>query len=276
MNQLEISFVEPVSGISEVPKTWNVVQESHRAPETMVAVNSSDLSTQELQLIQALRRGEDAAFVTLIDRYHSRLLRLAKTFVSNQAVAEEVVQETWIGVLEGIKQFEGRSSLKTWVFKILTNRAKSIGMRESRYVSFADIGNPNDEEEATSVSSDHFPTSDRQANRWRKNNSDQNQMTPENRMLSKEYLGQLEKVIRALPPIQQKVIILADVEGTPGSDVCSMLNISENNRRVILHRARGKVRSFLEAYLKEHSTRTKTLTPIRASHPISVGTAVSF
>ena len=99
------------------------------------------LVDQELDLIQSLRNGDEKAFSILIDRYYSSLLRLAMTFVPNRAVAEEVVQETWMGVLEGIGRFEGRSSLKTWLFRILTNRAKTRGVREKRYVAFADIGN---------------------------------------------------------------------------------------------------------------------------------------
>ena len=126
---LPYSLEEITSLVRGWPKNWNVVEESQSTPETSVTSSSLDQRNQELELIQALRNGEEAAFSTLIDRYHSRLLRLARAFVPSEAVAEEVVQDTWLGVLEGIDGFEGRSSLQTWIFRILTNRAKTRGQK---------------------------------------------------------------------------------------------------------------------------------------------------
>ena len=134
-------------------------------------------------------------------------------------MAEEVVQETWMKVLEGNKGFEGRSSLKTWIFKILTNRAKSGGIQERRHISFAD--------------------------HWAVAPISVDEMTPERQLLLKECCEKIEKALKTLSLIQQQVIILRDVEGIEPTDVCAMVHISEGNHRVLLHRARSKVRSFL-------------------------------
>ena len=209
----------------------------------------SRLAHQELNLIQSLRKGDEKAFCILIDRYYSSLLRLAMTFVPNRAVAEEVVQETWMGVLEGIGRFEGRSSLKTWLFRILTNRAKTRSVREKRYVAFADIGNQGTEEEAPSDNPEDYFTSDAKESQWAMNSQDRDHSTPEKQLLTNECLAEIGKAIHTLPLIQQQVITLSDVEGSAGADICKMLNISENNRRVILHRARCKVRQVCGQYL---------------------------
>ena len=215
-------------------------------PEPMAASNNSEQRNQELQLIQALRKGEEAAFIALINRYHSRLLRLARTFVPNQAVAEEVVQETWMKVLEGIKGFEGRSSLKTWIFKILTNRGKTSGIHERRYISFGDLGNMNDKDRSHEIGPEEFHTSGPFADHWAVAPISVDEMTPERQLLLKECCEKIEKALKTLSPIQQQVIILRDVEGIEPTDVCAMLHISEGNHRVLLHRARSKVRSFLD------------------------------
>ncbi len=127
MNRLEISFAEPSRGINVGPQAGSLVQDTYKRPETKTPRNRSKVTYEELELIEALRKGEETAFSTLIEHYYGRLLRLAQTFVSNQAVAEEVVQDTWMAVLERIHRFEGRSSLKTWIFQILKNLAKTKG-----------------------------------------------------------------------------------------------------------------------------------------------------
>ncbi|MCZ6801076.1 MAG: sigma-70 family RNA polymerase sigma factor, partial [Nitrospirae bacterium] len=166
MNRLEISFAEPSSLINIGPQAGSLVQDTYKRPETKVLRNRSKVTYEELELIEALRKGEETAFSTLIEHYHGRLLRLAQTFVSNQAVAEEVVQDTWMAVLEGIHRFEGRSSLKTWIFQILKNRAKTKGKREYRYVSFFDVARSTDQEEDGTMELERFHTSGHLTGHW--------------------------------------------------------------------------------------------------------------
>ncbi|UVT22074.1 MAG: sigma-70 family RNA polymerase sigma factor [Nitrospira sp.] len=205
---------------------------------------------EDVTLLQALRRGDETAFAQLIDHYHASLLRLAMTFVSSPAVAEEVVQETWIGVLEGIGRFEGRSSLKTWIFRILTNQAKTRGVRERRNAPFSPLGHSTEEPEAPAVDPSRFHTSGYWVDHWNSLPRYWDDETPERLFLSKEGLAQIEKAINALPPIQQQVITLRDVEGLNAVEVCNILSIGETNQRVLLHRARSQVRRALEKYLE--------------------------
>lgn len=173
------------------------------------------------------------------------------TFVSSRAVAEEVVQETWIGVLEGIGGFEERSSLKTWIFRILTNQAKSRGMRERRHAPFLSLGHLTEEPEAPAVDPSRFHISGYWVDHWNFLPRYWDEETPERLLLSKEGLAQIEKAISALPPTQRQVITLRDIEGLSAEDVCNILSIGETNQRVLLHRARSHVRRALEEYLEE-------------------------
>jgi len=172
------------------------------------------------------------------------------TFVSSHAVAEEVVQETWIGVLEGISRFEGRSSLKTWIFRILTNQAKTRGVRESRSVPFSPLGHSTEDPEAPAVDPSRFHSSGYWVDHWNSLPRHWDDETPERLLLSKEGLAQIEKAMSALPPTQRQVITLRDVEGLNPAEVCNILTISETNQRVLLHRARSRVRRALERYLE--------------------------
>lgn len=207
-------------------------------------------SADELQLIAALRAGDEAAFVTLVDRYHSMLLRLALMYVHSRAVAEEVVQETWLGVLQGLARFEGRSSLKTWIFRILTNRAKTRGQREGRSIAFSDLASAEAGLAETSVDPDQFWPADHPAwaNIWVSYPRSWNEL-PEERLVARETLAKLRAAIAALPPAQREVITLRDIEGWSSEEICNMLIITETNQRVLLHRARAKVRRALEQYL---------------------------
>jgi RNA polymerase sigma-70 factor, ECF subfamily len=209
-------------------------------------------SPDELRLVEALRRGEEAAFVALIERYQASLLRLATIYVASRAVAEEVVQETWLGVLQGLARFEGRSSLKTWIFRILTNRAKTRGEREGRSIPFSALEALDAEPGEPSVDPARFlpPDHPQFAGHWvsfPKNWDD----VPESRLLSDETRAQIAMAIETLPPHQRTVISLRDVEGWTADEVCHVLGISETNQRVLLHRARSKVRRVLEQYLSE-------------------------
>ncbi|MCZ6580232.1 MAG: sigma-70 family RNA polymerase sigma factor [Nitrospirae bacterium] len=250
----------------------SMYQQGHQLPELIPdphvlnrvhpGSRSSETTTmKELQLVQGLRNGNEAAFSSLIDRYHTQLIRLARAFVPSQAVAEEVVQETWLAVLQGITRFEGRSSLKTWLFQILTNRAKTRGRQESRYVSFSDAANQTDQEEEIAMEPERFHPSGHLTGHWTIRPTTWDENTPERLLLSKEGLAQIEKAIQALPANQRQVIILRDFEGIDSEEICHMLHITLTNQRVLLHRARCKIRAVLEAYLKEHPTGLKTQTP---------------
>lgn len=201
------------------------------------------------QLIDALRAGDEAAFVVLVEEHHVALLRLAMIYVPSRAVAEDVVQETWLGVLQGIGRFEARSSLKTWIFRILTNRAKTRGAREGRSIPFSAL-RPDDAEAADpAVEPARFHAADqRWAGHWASAPHGWDAV-PEERLLSRETRAQLEAAIAALPPSQRAVLVMRDVEGWPSDEVCNVLEISETNQRVLLHRARSKVRRALEQYL---------------------------
>jgi RNA polymerase sigma-70 factor (ECF subfamily) len=207
-------------------------------------------SADEFRLAAALRAGEEAAFETLIKRYHKSLLRLALMYVPSHAVAEEVVQETWLGVLQGLGRFEGRSSLKTWIFRILTNRAKTRGAREGRSISFSDLSAADVESDEPTVDPDRFWPADHPslANDWVSYPRNWSEL-PEERLLSRETLARVQVAIAALPQSQRQVIILRDVEGWSSEEVCNVLELSETNQRVLLHRARAKVRRQIEQYL---------------------------
>jgi RNA polymerase sigma-70 factor (ECF subfamily) len=199
----------------------------------------------DARVVAALRRGDESAFAALIDRYNSPLVRLATTFVRDRSVAEEVVQETWLGVLQGIDRFEARSSLKTWIYRILTNKAKTRAERERRAVPFSSLGR----DDGPSVDPDRFfGPDDRWAGHWASPPRRWDEM-PEERLLARETLDCLQGAIDELPATQRQVITLRDVEGWSADEVCDTLRLSEGNQRVLLHRARSKVRHALEAEL---------------------------
>jgi len=211
------------------------------------AIRASD---EDQRVLEALRAGDESAFTLLVDRYRPPMLRLAQMYVSSRAVAEEVVQDAWVGVLRGIDAFEGRSSLRTWIFRILVNTAKTRGQRENRSTPFSSVWAAGDDELA--VDPDRFFPDDHPLEprgwsslpaRW--------DAIPEERLLGNETLARLREAIDALPPSQREVIRLRDVLGWGSSEVCNALEISETNQRVLLHRARAKVRRALEAYLGE-------------------------
>jgi RNA polymerase sigma-70 factor (ECF subfamily) len=207
--------------------------------------------TTEADLIAALRRRDEAAFAELIDRYHASLVRLAQLYVADRAAAEEVAQETWLGALRGIDRFEGRSSLKTWLFSILTNKAKTRGVRDSkmRSVPFSLLFDAEAEPFEPAISADWFSPPDAQwAGSWAIEPSDWDSQ-PEARLLSRETLAQVKAAIETLPPAQREVITLRDIEGWSSEEVRNALDITETNQRVLLHRARSKVRAALEIYL---------------------------
>jgi RNA polymerase sigma-70 factor (ECF subfamily) len=202
---------------------------------------------EEHELCAALRRGDEAAFMALVERYHLPLRRLALTYVRNQAIADEVVQDTWLGVVRGIQTFEGRSSLKTWIYRILTNTAQTRGARESRSVPVSALGL---EDEGPSVDPDRFFDEHHEAwgGHWASPPSRWDEV-PEEYVLGREVLDLVSATIEELPHLQRRVIVLRDVEGWTPEEVCELLDITEGNQRVLLHRARSKVRRALELQL---------------------------
>ena len=205
--------------------------------------------TPDEVLLAALRRGDEAAFVALVERYNPLMLRVALTHVRSRAVAEEVVQESWMGVLSGLGRFEGRSSLKTWIFRILTNRAKTRGERESRCTPFSALGG-DDGDDGPAVDPDRFlPASHpRWPGHWASPPADW-RTVPDERLLAGETLEHLARAIDDLPARQQQVLVLRDVEGWDSDEVCAALGLTEGNQRVLQPRARARVRRSLAPYL---------------------------
>ena len=203
----------------------------------------------EAQTVAALKAGDESVFARLVREYHGSLLRVAQIYVPSRAVAEEVVQETWLGVLHGIGRFEERSSLKTWIFRILTNIAKTRAQREGRTLPFSALGDPVRVPEAA-VDADRFrdPDDPSWPGHW---SSHPEPWAPEERLLAGETRAVIERAIEELPPSQRAVISLRDVEGWPSEEVCNALGVSETNQRVLLHRARSKVRRALEDYFEQ-------------------------
>lgn len=205
----------------------------------------------ESHLLDALRRGDEDAFMRLVNLYHAALLHLALVYVGNRAVAEEVAQETWLAVVQGLDRFEGRSSLKTWIFRILVNIAKTRAQREGRSAPFSALPDAELESDDLALEPSRFrPSTDDWPGHWVSMPRSW-ETVPEQRLLSQETLAHIKHAIQALPPNQQMVIRLRDVEGCTSEEVCNILSIAETNQRVLLHRARSRVRRALEAYLDE-------------------------
>jgi RNA polymerase sigma-70 factor, ECF subfamily len=209
-----------------------------------VNASSHTNDVSDAGIIAALRRRDEHALGQLIERYQGALMRTAMIYVASLAVAEEVVQETWISLLQSLDRFEGRCSLKTWIFRILTNRAKARGVRESRSVPFSALRRLDDDADTPAVDPTAFDPTSQQ---WITTPQSWEAM-PEERVLAQETRTHMQQAVLRLPPAQRTVIVLRDIEGWSSEEVCAMLNISESNQRVLLHRARSKVRQALEQY----------------------------
>ena len=208
--------------------------------------DESLVATADEALINGLRKRDQDVVFELVEAWSSSMLHLALVFVQPRAVAEEVVQDTWIAVLEGIERFEGRSTLRTWVFTILTNRAKTRAIRERRSTPFSALAG-----EGPTVEPDRFlPASDGWASHWA---DPPGPLPPDELLLASETRKHLAAAIRRLPPAQRAVIALRDVEGWSADEVCNVLELSETNQRVLLHRGRSTVRRALERYLEDTS-----------------------
>ena len=215
---------------------------AERAPATRgVLADESDG-----QIVARVLGGDRAAFGELVRRYHGPLLRLALVFVRDRALAEEIVQDTWLGVLDGLAGFEGRAALKTWIFRILTNRAKTRGASEARTVPFSALSRGEGERGSDEgVDPTRFDT----RGMWQDPPHAWSARTPEDLLRREEAVKVMESVIASLPEGQRAVLTLRDLEEVGPEDTCSLLGITMTNQRVLLHRARTKVREALEQHL---------------------------
>jgi RNA polymerase sigma-70 factor (ECF subfamily) len=197
----------------------------------------------ESALVERLRAGDRAAFADLLDRHGGPLLRLARSFLKSEALAEEVVQDTWLACLDGLDGFEARSSLRTWLFTILANKARNRSAREGRSVPWSALGDHG--EGASTVDQERFQAD----GQWREAPGRWTEEDPERLALGAETRAAIESAIAALPALQRSVITLRDVEGLEAEEICKLLEITLMNQRVLLHRARVRVRRALETHL---------------------------
>jgi RNA polymerase sigma-70 factor, ECF subfamily len=205
--------------------------------------------TPESQLVARLRKGDERAFSDLVNKNHGALVRMALRYVADREVAEEVVQDTWIAVIDGIKNFEGRSSLSTWIFSILIHKAKDRGVRESRHINFSALETRDDEGSEEAVDPSRFHASGELAGHWALPPHPWDEQTPERLLASKQAYAALSQAVDELPTTLRDVILLKDVEGLESDEICERLHITETNLYVRLHRARERVRSAVEKAL---------------------------
>jgi RNA polymerase sigma-70 factor, ECF subfamily len=213
---------------------------------TRAEVQERRTGPDEAELVARLRAGDEQAFTTLVERHYATMLAVAQGYVRSRAVAEEVVQEAWLGVLQGIDRFEARASLKTWIVRITANIAKTRGTREARTVPFSALA-PEGEEAA--VASERFQdVGEAFPGHWSRYPRDWSRL-PEDAVHERETLRWALAAIATLPHAQRLVITLRDIQGCGPEEVCAALDVSDGNQRVLLHRARSRVRSALEAHL---------------------------
>ena len=187
----------------------------------------------DLELLKRLQSGDEQAFITLVNRHHDSMLRLAKTFVHSHALAEEIVQDTWVGALRGIDRFEGRSSLRTWLLAILVNRARTTGVREARSVPVADTEPAVDASRFNSAGAWAAPPE-----QWVEDIED--------RLGAAQLGGLIRSTLEQMPERQRAVVMLRDVDGLQSDEVCEVLDLTAANERVLLHRGRSRLRQALE------------------------------
>ena len=206
---------------------------------------------EEVALLARLRQGDEGAFDELVTRHHSALIRMAMGYVADREVAEEVVQDTWMAVIEGLDRFQGRSSLRTWIFGIMIHKAKDRGVREKRHTNFSSFESL-DEESDDMIDPSRFHQSGEWAGHWAFPPQPWDDQTPEKLLASQQAVNAMNKAIEALPQTLKNVLILRDVEGVVAKEACDILKISETNLYVRLHRARERVRQAVETYLEGH------------------------
>ncbi len=221
----------------------------------MVAGRKRELSQSAVEgngegvLLARLRQGDEGAFDELVTRHHSTLIRMALAYVADREVAEEVVQDTWMAVIDGLSRFEGRSSLRTWVVGIMIHKAKDRGVREKRHVNFSSFEFVDDDNDQA-VDPSRFHQSGEWAGHWAFPPQPWDDQTPETLLASQQAVTAMNRAIEALPQTLKDVLILRDVEGVEAKEACDILRITETNLYVRLHRARERVRQAVESYLE--------------------------
>jgi RNA polymerase sigma-70 factor (ECF subfamily) len=214
------------------------------SPPSKEPSNAAAPTDDEAALVGRLRGGDRAAFAALVGRHGGALLRFAMTFVKDRALAEEVVQDTWLSALDGLDGFEGRSSLRTWLFHIAANKARTRFVRERRSVPFSALASP-DQADDPEPGADRFD----QGGMWREPPGRWSEENPERLAQGVETRAAIEAAIATLPEAQRAVITLRDIDGLETDEICTLLGITVTNQRVLLHRARTRVRLALETYL---------------------------
>jgi len=217
------------------------------APDGAPGAALAMLSPEDRALVERLRAGDERTFLGMVERNHRAMVRVAMGYVPSEAVAEEVVQEAWIGILQGLDKFEGRCPLRAWMFRILVNCARLRGGREARSVPFSALESENAEGERRPVESFRPPDDPRWPGHW----AQQPERWTDERLADAQALVRIKAEIEKLPPNQRQVITLRDIEDWDSSEVCEALQISEANQRVLLHRARTKVRQALAGWATE-------------------------
>lgn len=205
--------------------------------------------TDDDVLVPALLSGDDAAFAWLLDTYSAPLRRLARQHVATDAHADEVVQETWLAVITGLPRFERRSSLRTWLYRVLLNVARSKGVREHRSLPFSSVGDPGAADEPI-LAPDRFRGAGDEWPGWWAIEPESWAPRPELQVGRNETLGVVAAALETLPPNQREVITLRDVLGWSAAEVCQALDVTDVHQRVLLHRARARVRAAVEAHLE--------------------------
>ncbi len=217
-------------------------------PQVTSPAKGGGLAKDDTALLDRLRTGDDSAFNDLVSRHHGALIRMAMGHVADREVAEEVVQDTWMAVIEGLDRFEGRSSLRTWIFGILIHKAKDRGVREKRHTTFSAFESFDDDHDEA-VDPSRFQQSGEWVGHWAFPPQPWDDQTPEKLLASQQAVNAMQRAIEALPANLKDVLILRDVEGVEAKEVCAMLNITETNLYVRLHRARERVRAAVEKAL---------------------------
>ena len=202
----------------------------------------------EAHLLSALRAGDQIAFTDLVRKLHPGMVRVASSYVSSRAVAEEVVQDTWLSVIESLDRFEGRSTLKTWIFRILINQAKSRGVRERRTTPFSSINLQVESDGSAMPAASFLEEGHRWAGHWA--GPVAAWQVPEDSVVDAELGGLIRRVVDGLPPAQGAVVALRDGQGLSAQEVCDLLGLSAANQRVLLHRGRARLRAAIDAYIE--------------------------
>jgi RNA polymerase sigma-70 factor, ECF subfamily len=235
MNSNVTTYTEPISHSSTIRQ--------RSQPAT-----SSGLGKSEDRLLARLKRGDERVFDELVNQHHSALIRMAMGYVADREVAEEVVQDTWMAVIESLNRFEGRSSLRTWICGILIHKAKDRGVREKRHTTFSAFESYDDDNDEA-VDPSRFQQTGEWAGHWAFPPQPWDDQTPEKLLASQQAVNAMQRAIEALPATLKEVLILRDVEGVDAKEVCELLKITETNLYVRLHRARERVRAAVETYL---------------------------